>query len=135
MWLTRSLEEGTGREETFVSRSLGPQAVAPRRMILLASVAVAVLGALVSSQLPATATIKTPPCSASVEPANTPGPIALSCPATGSCVAASFFFDSHGNQQGVMESQAGSSWTAVTAPVSGLSPPAGGNPQARLTGL
>jgi hypothetical protein len=59
----------------------------------------------------------------------------LSCPATGSCVAVGPYNDSSGNQQGLIVTLAGGTWTAATAPMSGLSPGAGTNPQVYLNDL
>jgi hypothetical protein len=59
----------------------------------------------------------------------------LSCPAAGSCVAVGSYEDSDGNQQGLIETLSGGTWTAITAPTSGLSPVAGGNPEVSLAAL
>jgi hypothetical protein len=71
-----------------------------------------------------------------LSPATHPDPQALfrsvSCPATGSCVAVGGYTDSSGNQQGLIETLSSGSWSATTAPVSGLSPAAGTNPGANL---
>jgi hypothetical protein len=53
--------------------------------------------------------------------------VALSCPAIGWCVAMERYTDSSGNVQGLIVTLAGGSWSATTAPMSGLSPPAGAN--------
>jgi hypothetical protein len=57
---------------------------------------------------------------------------AMSCPATGSCVAVGNYTDSSGNQQGLIESLSSGTWTSATAPISGLSPTAGTDPQMYL---
>ncbi|MGO9180445.1 MAG: hypothetical protein ACLQHS_14475 [Candidatus Limnocylindrales bacterium] len=53
---------------------------------------------------------------------------ALSCPATGWCVAVGDYVDVSGNQQGLIETLADGTWTATTAPLSGLSPAAATTP-------
>ncbi|MGO9180446.1 MAG: Ig-like domain repeat protein [Candidatus Limnocylindrales bacterium] len=60
---------------------------------------------------------------------------ALSCPAIGSCVAVGNYTDSSGNGQGLIETLSGGNWTATTAPLSGLDPAAGANPQAALVAI
>jgi hypothetical protein len=46
----------------------------------------------------------------------------VSCPVTGSCAAAGVYTDTSGHRQGLLASLAGGTWTAVTAPTSGLAP-------------
>ena len=69
--------------------------------------------------------------------ANNPGVYfyALSCPSTTSCVAVGSYDDASGNQQGLIETLSGGIWTAQTAPLANLSPPAASDPMVTLTGL
>jgi hypothetical protein len=46
----------------------------------------------------------------------------LSCPASGTCVAVGYYTDTSGDFQGLIETLAAGTWTATTAPLSGLSP-------------
>ena len=57
---------------------------------------------------------------------------AVSCKATGSCVAVGDYVDSSGHYQGLIETLAGGKWTPSRAPTSGLSPTAGSNPGVTL---
>lgn len=50
----------------------------------------------------------------------------VSCAAAGSCVAVGNYTDTAGNVQGLIETFEGGTWTATTAPLSGLSPAATG---------
>ncbi|HXQ44620.1 MAG TPA: hypothetical protein VN816_08275 [Acidimicrobiales bacterium] len=59
----------------------------------------------------------------------------VSCPVSGTCVASGVYVDSSGNDQGLIESLAGGTWTATTAPTSGLSPSAATSPQLNLGGV
>ena len=52
----------------------------------------------------------------------------VACPAAGSCVAVGSYTDSSGHQQGLIETQSSGTWTAQTAPLTGLNPPANTNP-------
>jgi hypothetical protein len=65
---------------------------------------------------------------------NNPGAVlnALACPASGSCVAVGGYADSLGRERGLIESLAGGTWSAKTAPLTGVSPPASTNPNAPL---
>ncbi len=58
---------------------------------------------------------------------------ALSCPASGSCYAVGTYWDSSGNQHGLIETLANGSWSALTAPLAGLS--ANGNPEVYLEAI
>jgi hypothetical protein len=60
--------------------------------------------------------------------------LGLSCPATGTCIAFGQYTDSSGNGQGLIEMIAGGTWSATTAPISGLSPAAGTNPRVFFRG-
>ncbi|HUY60773.1 MAG TPA: hypothetical protein VMW49_02750, partial [Candidatus Dormibacteraeota bacterium] len=53
---------------------------------------------------------------------------ALSCPVAGWCVATGSYFDVNGDQQGLIETLSSGTWTAQTAPLTGLSDAAGYNP-------
>jgi hypothetical protein len=66
---------------------------------------------------------------------NNPGAVlnALACPASGSCVAVGGYADSLGRERGLIESLAGGTWSAKTAPLTGTSPPASTNPNSPLT--
>ncbi len=57
------------------------------------------------------------------------------CPATGSCVAVGSYTDGSGYQHGLIETQSAGTWTAQTAPLSGLSPAAATNPMAILASV
>jgi hypothetical protein len=59
----------------------------------------------------------------------------VSCPAAGSCAAAGFYTDTSGRRQGLLASLAGGTWTAVTAPTSGLNPGPWTNPGVLFTSL
>ena len=50
------------------------------------------------------------------------------CPAAGSCVAVGTYQDSNGHFQGLIETLSNGTWTAMTAPLSGLNPAAGSSP-------
>ncbi|MGH2861009.1 MAG: fibronectin type III domain-containing protein [Solirubrobacteraceae bacterium] len=58
----------------------------------------------------------------------------LSCATAGSCAAVGFYTDSNGDQQGLLESDSGGSWSATELDLSNLGPGAGeppaANPQA-----
>jgi hypothetical protein len=51
----------------------------------------------------------------------------LSCPAAGSCFAVGYYLGVPDKQDGLIATLANGTWSAVTAPVSGLNPPAGSN--------
>ena len=59
----------------------------------------------------------------------------VSCPAAGSCAAAGFYTDTSGHRQGLLASLADGTWTAVTAPTSGLNPGPWTNPVLLFTSL
>jgi len=59
----------------------------------------------------------------------------VSCPAAGSCAAAGFYTDTSGHRQGLLASLADGTWTAVTAPTSGLNPGPWTNPGLLFTSL
>ncbi len=59
----------------------------------------------------------------------------VSCPVTGTCVATGFYTDSGGNVQGLIESLSAGTWTATTAPVTGLSPAANASPAVSSGGV
>jgi hypothetical protein len=59
----------------------------------------------------------------------------VSCPVTGSCAAAGVYTDTSGRRQGLLASLAGGTWTAATAPTSGLSPGPWTNPAPTVTSL
>ena len=61
------------------------------------------------------------------------GPVA--CPAVGSCVAVGNYWDSSSHVQGLIETLSGGSWAATTAPVAGLNPAPGADPQIHLVAL
>jgi hypothetical protein len=54
---------------------------------------------------------------------------AVSCPASGSCYALGSYSDDTGSREGLIETLAGGKLTASTAPLAGLSPAGGSNPQ------
>ena len=51
-----------------------------------------------------------------------------SCPAPGSCVAVGEYTDAAGHRQGLIATLASGNWSAITEPVTGLSPAAGPEP-------
>jgi hypothetical protein len=59
----------------------------------------------------------------------------ISCPVAGTCVATGIYTDSTGNVQGLIEALAGGTWTATTAPTTGLSPPANAAPAVTFDGV
>jgi len=59
----------------------------------------------------------------------------VSCPVAGSCAAAGFYTDTSGHRQGLLASLADGTWTAVTAPTSGLNPGPWTNPGLLFTSL
>jgi hypothetical protein len=60
---------------------------------------------------------------------------AVSCPAAGSCVAVGTYEDTAKARLGVLATLAGGTWTALTAPEAGLSPPPAANPLTELFGV
>ena len=60
---------------------------------------------------------------------------ALSCPASGSCVAIASYLDSSGGTDGLIETLSGGTWTATTAPLGGLTPGSASPPVVPLTAL
>ena len=58
---------------------------------------------------------------------------AISCPASGTCIAVGTYSDASGNQQGLIETLSGGSWSALTAPLTGLSP--NSNPEVYLDAI
>ncbi len=59
----------------------------------------------------------------------------VSCPVAGTCVATGVYTDSTGNVQGLIESLAAGTWTATTAPTTGLTPPANAAPAVTFGGV
>jgi hypothetical protein len=59
----------------------------------------------------------------------------VSCPVAGSCAAAGFYSDTSGHRQGLLASLVAGTWTAVTAPTSGLNPGPWTNPALLFTSL
>ena len=59
----------------------------------------------------------------------------VSCPVAGSCAAAGFYTDTSGHRQGLLANLADGTWTAVTAPTSGLNPGPWTNPGLLFTSL
>ncbi|MDQ6840009.1 MAG: hypothetical protein M3137_17195 [Actinomycetota bacterium] len=59
----------------------------------------------------------------------------MSCPATGSCVAAGSYTDVANHRQGLIETFSGGTATPTTVPTTGLNPPAGTDPGVVLTSL
>ncbi len=57
----------------------------------------------------------------------------VSCPASSACLVLGSYKDSSGNFQGLIETLASGSWSATTAPLSGLSPAAGSSPGVGFT--
>ena len=57
---------------------------------------------------------------------------AVSCPASDSCISAGNYFDSSGNQQGLIEALQGGTWVASPAPLGTLNPSAASDPAAVL---
>ena len=73
-----------------------------------------------------------------LSPAVGPGGLILrtvSCPAGDWCAATGNYPDSSGAQQQLLAILAGGSWTASTAPLTGLNPPPASNPLATLSSL
>ena len=113
-----------------------------RRRRPLVVVALQILGlALVGvvTQLPAGASSvwgATTAPTAGLSPAAASNPAATltdtACPRVGSCIAVGSYVDSLGDTHGVIETLTGATWTAMTAPTSGLSPTPGLNPAVSL---
>lgn len=59
----------------------------------------------------------------------------VSCPVAGSCAATGVYTDTSGHRQGLLASLAGGTWTAVTAPTSGLAPGPFTNPGVLFSSL
>ncbi len=59
---------------------------------------------------------------------------AISCPAVGTCVASASYRDASNEQFGLIETLSNGTWTAATAPLSGLSPAAGSDPVVAIGG-
>jgi hypothetical protein len=59
----------------------------------------------------------------------------ISCPAVGSCVAVGQYRDTSGDFDGLIEQLSDGTWTATTAPVSGLTPTPNATPETYLYGV
>lgn len=59
----------------------------------------------------------------------------VTCPSQGWCFAVGSYVDSAGNQQGVIATLSGGTWTAVPAPLGGLNPASASNPGASLNDI
>jgi Invasin, domain 3/PASTA domain len=106
-----------------------------RRVLAAWGVAV---GCVLAFARPAAATTwvaQNPPLSG-LEPAAGAAPheslTKVSCAAVGSCVAVGSYVDNGGARRGLIETLSDGRFTATTAPVAGLNPAAGGNPQVFL---
>jgi len=117
----------------------------PRRILaVLTSVSTVGLVTALASATPASATTNytwasTTASTTGLSPSARTNPqvsiIGLSCTAAGSCVAIGDYTDSTGNQQGLIETLSSGTWTAITAPTTGLSPAAGTDPEAYLASV